>query len=820
MAARSLPHIVFRAEAPPRVSLPRMDIAAFVGFAASGPLNTPVLVEDVARLRDLFGDPATLAWDPETESWQTTCLAPAVADFFAQGGRRCWVVRVAANASERRFPLPGLLKVEPAGGFSAAVARARSRGSWPDRLQVRAGLLSQTLGFEPQAAAPGRSLAGRFRAASRAALQPGDLLRLSFEGGALCYARIDTASEPAGTARWVQVSATARWFQPLQASDLPITGRLTTVRYAGSSLDELPETFAGVTLSRQLVAAPLNLAPEPGDWLALENTGGRAWLLASERVSGGVRVLAGWRELTAGPAAGLRRVERVSMALSAQEEEGRARGRVSHQIEDLAFSAPHPRYWGSLPVDEELFQRSDGLPKPEQRRTAQPLWDEVSQAPRYPLAGLNDQDGFYLPLGLEAAPAAWRAALPDPRPALVRDGLAPAPGQSWAAFLQQVYLDPLLQREGQGGLLASAFDLRFIREQALLGMHSLLPLDEISMLALPDAAQRGWQFAGHINHTIFATRPAAPPEACPGHTLFRPLAPPTRPTPPPPEELIATTNDEWRLSPPALYDPTGLLAVQQKAAEFASARADFVVIIGLPAHYREREAVEHIRLLKERLGDDAVASAASYVSVVHPWLRTRSAQGGLLQTGAEGAVCGLMAKRSLSRGAWTAAANQAVRGVMALTPLLSAGQYQSLYAGGVNVIQQEARGFVLWGDATLSENPDDQALTTRRLLILLRRIALRDGQSFVFEPNSPAYRRQVAVGMERMLTALFERGAFAGSSPSDAYRVVIDDTVNSRESIEQGRLVVELKVAPARPLEFITVRLIETRAGTLVVQEI
>src|SRR3712207_7471121 len=35
--------------------LPRMDVAAFVGFAASGPLHLPVAVEDASQFAALFG---------------------------------------------------------------------------------------------------------------------------------------------------------------------------------------------------------------------------------------------------------------------------------------------------------------------------------------------------------------------------------------------------------------------------------------------------------------------------------------------------------------------------------------------------------------------------------------------------------------------------------------------------------------------------------------------------------------------------------------------------------------------------------------------
>ena len=48
--------------------------------------------------------------------------------------------------------------------------------------------------------------------------------------------------------------------------------------------------------------------------------------------------------------------------------------------------------------------------------------------------------------------------------------------------------------------------------------------------------------------------------------------------------------------------------------------------------------------------------------------------------------------------------------------------------------------------------------------------------------------------------------------------MVTDDTVNPQESVDGGRLVVELRVAPSRPLAFLTVRLVQAGAG-ITVQE-
>ena len=103
---------------PPQLPerLPRMDIAAFVGFAAAGPLQRPVVVEDAAQFAAIFGDDLPLAWDAQKGAQTFACLAPAVRAFFRNGGRRCWVIRVAEEPETDFFPLPG----------SCASGRARS----------------------------------------------------------------------------------------------------------------------------------------------------------------------------------------------------------------------------------------------------------------------------------------------------------------------------------------------------------------------------------------------------------------------------------------------------------------------------------------------------------------------------------------------------------------------------------------------------------------------------------------------------------------------------------------------------------------------
>ena len=129
-----------------------MDIAAFVGFAACGPLHTPVAIESEAQFTAIYGDDAQLSWDVEKGEQVHAHLAPAVRAFFRNGGQRCWVVRVARESAKRPgdlnrarynyFPIPGLARAEFDGAgknlkrIAPGFARARSEGSWFDLLEM------------------------------------------------------------------------------------------------------------------------------------------------------------------------------------------------------------------------------------------------------------------------------------------------------------------------------------------------------------------------------------------------------------------------------------------------------------------------------------------------------------------------------------------------------------------------------------------------------------------------------------------------------------------------------------------------------------
>ena len=126
-----LPGIQFEVVAPPSdQTLVRMDIAVLVGFAASGPLDLPVMVEDIAQFEEIFGDDLVLASGSDSAQPVYAYLPSAVRAFFRNGGKRCWVIRVAdaKTAESSLFPLSGLFSLK-SGALTQAFASARSPGS-------------------------------------------------------------------------------------------------------------------------------------------------------------------------------------------------------------------------------------------------------------------------------------------------------------------------------------------------------------------------------------------------------------------------------------------------------------------------------------------------------------------------------------------------------------------------------------------------------------------------------------------------------------------------------------------------------------------
>lgn len=100
----------------------RTDIAGFVGIARQGPLDTPVPVQSFRQFQSHFGHFTGAGY-----------LAYTVRAFFENGGRKCWVIRV---ASRRNDLGAGAASVD-VGGPAGWSVQASSPGVWGNDLTVR-----------------------------------------------------------------------------------------------------------------------------------------------------------------------------------------------------------------------------------------------------------------------------------------------------------------------------------------------------------------------------------------------------------------------------------------------------------------------------------------------------------------------------------------------------------------------------------------------------------------------------------------------------------------------------------------------------------
>ncbi len=946
---RRLPGFRFETQPPPlNETLPRMDVAIFVGFAASGPLHTPVPVEDATQFAAIFGADAPLAWDAERGERVYAQLGPAVRAFFRNGGRRCWVVRVAGTAKTNTFPIPGLVRVRFGSGgvaLSPATAQARSPGSWPDGLQVGAALLSHRMPVArftvkrrvvDEAWQPAKKPIVDFQVASRRDIAVGDLLRLTFHAEG--YGLMFVAAEVKQRTRWEGrssgnlrvIGSQPLWFK---LASPPVQGGLGMAQVFG------PERGAVKAMVPPDVewspSRPIELdllttmaeAPAPGMLVRAKFGRERLWLSVSETrsvqagspPSEAVRVVGeGFWVRQSPPRRPLRSTPDAEVLRF--ELRTRQSGVMPQQLGELGFDRRHPRFWGALPTDKDLYQLSNGMsmlmPSEDDDRYVE--LRSAARMPRFPLAGSAAGEGMFVPVGMTSVPA-FLGAHRLPGTPLERDGLE--------LLSAALFLDGELRGVGLLNLLNQADDIRCLRPQPrpLQGIHAALAVDEATIIAVPDAVQRAWRIA--TGAPLVPPSPSAPVPR-PEWWRFQLCESLPQPVPPPdsfrdcgvqavvepilrlaiePDDrgtfsldwrtlfgiaeganyiLAEATSPNWsdaatiysgplamlnlygrragdyyyrvraivngissewsvglpvRVAPPgrwellpvAGFSPNMLLAVHRALLRMCAARGDLLAVLALPEHYREEQAVSHASVLRSPLAA-AIDVAGVFVSALsvgeapalscgtlyHPWLigREEHRTEELRSVPPDGAASGILAHRALSRGAWIAPANELLQGVVALTPSLEHAALR-LQEAQVNLVRQEPRGFLTLSADTLTTDIDLRPINVRRLLMLLRRLALRNGARYVFEPNSDAFRRRVQRGFEAVLELLFTRGAFAGSTPATSYRVVTDSTVNPPQSVDQGRFIVVLQVAPSLPLTFLTIRLVQTGDRSFVMQE-
>jgi len=178
------------------------------------------------------------------------------------------------------------------------------------------------------------------------------------------------------------------------------------------------------------------------------------------------------------------------------------------------------------------------------------------------------------------------------------------------------------------------------------------------------------------------------------------------------------------------------------------------------------------------------------------------------------AIAGVYCHVDATRGVWKAPANVALNAVTRAAVSVTRGEQDLLNVNdqsgkSVNAILNSPNfGTLVMGARTLDGNDNEwRYINIRRFFITVEQSIKNSTASFVFEPNTAGTWVKVQAMISNYLFLKWRDGALAGAKPDQAYfvNVGLGSTMTSLDILE-GRMIIEIGMAVARPAEFVVLR--------------
>jgi phage tail sheath protein FI len=218
-----------------------------------------------------------------------------------------------------------------------------------------------------------------------------------------------------------------------------------------------------------------------------------------------------------------------------------------------------------------------------------------------------------------------------------------------------------------------------------------------------------------------------------------------------------------------------------------------------------------VQQIKEWRSETAMYDSA-YAALYYPWIKVENP----LPTNGDaeiyvppsGHIAGVWARTDESRGVWKAPANDTIRGCLDVELAITQNEQGLLNPVGINCIRPfGTRGIRIWGARTLASDTDWRYINVRRLFNMVETTIMQGTQYAVFEPNDTTLWEGVSRTLTGFLRGLWSAGALFGASADQAFYVKCDAETNPPESIDEGKLVVEVGISPVKPAEFVIFRI-------------
>jgi uncharacterized protein len=321
-------------------------------------------------------------------------------------------------------------------------------------------------------------------------------------------------------------------------------------------------------------------------------------------------------------------------------------------------------------------------------------------------------------------------------------------------------------------------------------------------------------------------------------TLVRVSTPPT--ALPGPQADVPVASDGADGDPPAAAQYTEAPGLRDaKDGLFALEEADLVNLIVIPPYNNTQDIDDSVRdsTLAYAVERDAIlildppsawtasgtavtgapavppsSNAALYFPRVRQIDPLRDGQ--IAEFAPSGVVAGVIARTDATRGVWKAPAglDATLNGVAELAVPLTDPEIGLLNPLGVNCLRNApGAGRVVWGARTRAGSDrlasEWKYLPVRRTALFLKVSLYRGTQWVVFEPNDEPLWAQIRLNVGAFLNTLFRQGAFAGTTPREAYFVKCDKETTTQDDVNLGVVNIVVGFAPLKPAEFVVIKL-------------
>jgi len=258
--------------------------------------------------------------------------------------------------------------------------------------------------------------------------------------------------------------------------------------------------------------------------------------------------------------------------------------------------------------------------------------------------------------------------------------------------------------------------------------------------------------------------------------------------------------------------PADTQDIQAHMVQHCEKKQDRFAILDSRKYDNKDITFQNIRDQRANLNSDN-----GYAALYFPWIAITNPFGkGMISVPPSGHTAGVFANNDNNFGVFKAPANEAVTSALGVEVVLSDDEQGPLNELGINVIRKfPGEGFRIWGARTITPSTEVpwRFVSVRRLVTNIEKTIQKGTRFAVFEPNNLTLWKQVKRMVTDFLMGLWTEGALFGDTPDLAFRVRVDEALNTPDTRAAGQLIIEVTVVPTTPAEFIIFKVIQDITG-------